>query len=134
MESAMEAIKALLHNKADNQINAENLVKQDIMTLLKKCITDFDIAVKEPALHIVSTLLKVSSLQAQLQRDLYAHNLLPFCIKQVHTFPCDDVDEDVLMHAVEIIQLGVPGSQTNMDVVTKMNGLKEIAIQLKIYM
>ena len=38
------------------------------------------------------------------------------------------------MHSVEIIQLGVPGSKTNMEVVCKMNGLKEIAIQLKIYM
>ena len=62
MEAAMEAIKALLHNNADNQINSENLVKQDIMSLLKKCITDFDISTKEPALHIVSTLLKVSSI------------------------------------------------------------------------
>ena len=44
------------------------------------------------------------------------------------------MDEDVLMHSVEIIQLGVPGSKTNMEVVCKMNGLKEIAIQLKIYM
>jgi hypothetical protein len=62
MEAAMEAIKALLHNKTDNQINSENLVKQDIMSLLKKCITDFDISTKEPALHVVAALLKVTSI------------------------------------------------------------------------
>ena len=38
------------------------------------------------------------------------------------------------MHAAEIVQLAVPGSSKNMDLILKKDGIKEIALQLKIFM
>ena len=36
------------------------------------------------------------------------------------------------MHAAEIVQLAVPGSTKNMDLIMKKDGIKDIALQLKI--
>ena len=63
-----------------------------------------------------------------MQREILDHGLLQFSLDQVANFPQEEIDEDILLNAAEIIQLSVSNSPKNMELVLKKNGLKEVAI------
>lgn len=99
------------------------LIRHQGILILKACAQDYNIDIKKQALQLLSQLTCFSQ---ETQIEAKDSGVIDLCITQIDNYPDDEVDEEVLIDAIDLLSNTIGGCFQNSEYVINKKGLDKL--------